>query len=131
MPQKKTSFELFLGLWNTMQNLTTPNVHRIMGSWLARQTRTVQKRILLMAFRGCGKSTLTGLFCAWLLCHNPDLRILIVSADEALAEYMLRHIRHIIESHPIAKLLLPKRKKIWANDRLLIQRKMISRNRCA
>lgn len=108
--------------------MMTPNVHRKIAAWLSQQARSVQKRLLLMAFRGCGKSTLVGLFCAWLLCHDPELRILIVAADEALAENMLRHIRHIIETHPLAKALLPKRKQLWSADRLLIDRKSISRD---
>ncbi|MDB5477722.1 MAG: hypothetical protein JWM96_217, partial [Alphaproteobacteria bacterium] len=128
MNSKKTSFELFIGLWNAAQNLSTPAIHKNMASWLARKSRHRRKRLLLMAFRGSGKSTLVGLFCTWLLCHNPDLRIMIVSADEALAENMLRHIRHILEKHPLAQSLLPKRKQIWASDRLLIEREMIGRD---
>jgi hypothetical protein len=125
---KKTSFELFLGTWNTSQNMATPRIHTTIAAWLSQHARTMQKRLLLMAFRGCGKSTLVGLFCAWLLCHDPELRILIVAADEALAENMLRHIRHIIETHPLAKALLPQRKQLWASDRLLIQRRTVSRD---
>lgn len=122
MPHKKTSFDLFLGLWNDAQNMGTPTVHRMIASWLAQAARGTKKRLLLIAFRGCGKSTLVGLFCAWLLCHDPDLRILIVAADEPLAENMLRHIRTIIETHPLEKLRLPKTKRVWSCDRLEIQR---------
>ena len=128
MTTTKTSFELFIGIWNNVQNMQTPQVHKKIATWLAQQTRNLQKRLLLMAFRGCGKSTLVGLLCAWLLCHDPELRILIVAADETLAENMLRHIRHIIESHPLSRALLPKRKQLWASDRLLIERKTISRD---
>lgn len=124
---KKTSLQLFIGLWNTQQNLLTPKIHLKIAAWLSRQSRNIQKRLLLMAFRGCGKSTLVGLFCAWLLCHNPDLRILIIAADESLAENMLQHIRTIIETHPIARNLLPAKKQIWSADRVLVQR--LSKNR--
>lgn len=125
---KKTSLELFLGSWNAYQGLTTPAVHRRITAWLSQQARSMQRRLLLMAFRGCGKSTLVGLFCAWLLCHDPELRILIVAADESLAENMLRHIRHIIETHPLARTLLPKKRQLWSADRLLIERRHISRD---
>ncbi len=125
---RKLSFDLFLAVWNAQQNLDTPEVHLEMGRWLAQQTRTQRKRLLLMAFRGCGKSTLTGLFCAWLLLHDPELRILVVSADEALAEHMLRHVRQILESHPLTRKLCPVKKSLWSKDRLLVKRKTVSRD---
>lgn len=128
MTHKKTSFQLFLGLWNTHQNITTPKIHLRIAAWLSQQSRTFKKRLVLLAFRGCGKSSLVGLFCTWVLCHNPDLRILILSADEQLAENMLRHIRTIIESHPIASTLLPKKKQIWAADRLIVNRNQTHRD---
>jgi hypothetical protein len=128
MTIRKISFELFIGIWNSFQNMTTPDVHKNIAAWLAQQTRNLQKRLLLMAFRGCGKSTLVGLLCAWLLCHDPELRILIVAADEALAENMLRHIRHIIETHPLARALLPKKRNLWSSDRMLVERRTVSRD---
>lgn len=128
MTRRKTSFELFTGIWNLQQNMITPAVHKRIAAWLARQARSRRKRLLLMAFRGCGKSTMVGLFCAWLLYHDPELRILIVAADEALAENMLRHIRHIIESHPLARHLVPQQKQLWANDRLIVERQRVGRD---
>ena len=46
-------------------------------------------RLLLLAFRGAGKSTLVGLFSAWLLANDPALRILALSADLALAHLVV------------------------------------------
>ena len=125
---RKISFDLFLSVWNVAQNLDTPPVHLKMGRWLARQMRSRKKRLLLMAFRGAGKSTLTGLFCAWLLLNDPELRILILSADEELAEQMLRHVRHILEMHPLTKTLRPIKKTLWSSDRLQVQRQTVSRD---
>jgi hypothetical protein len=128
MTQRKISFELFAGLWNARQNQATPRLHCRMASWLSQQARAEQKRLLLMAFRGSGKSTLVGLFCAWLLSFNPDLRILVVAADEELAEHMVRHVRGILEIHPLTGDLLPVHRKEWAADRLTVKRPMISRD---
>lgn len=115
-------------MWNAQQDLATPDVHKEIAAFLSRNSRSRRNRLLLMAFRGCGKSTLVGLFCAWLLCHNRNARILIVAADEALAENMLRHVRHIIESHPLAQSMLPVKKQLWSADRLLIERPGITRD---
>ena len=54
-----------------------------------------------MAFRGCGKSTLVGLFCAWRLLRAPDTRILVLAADQALAVKMVAQVRRILERHPL------------------------------
>lgn len=126
--RRKISFELFVGVWNTQQNLITPRLHKRMAAWLSRQSRHRQKRLLLMAFRGSGKSTLTGLYCAWALCHDPELRILVVAADEALAENMVRHVRHILETHLLARCLMPEKPREWARDRLTVKRRAVSRD---
>ncbi len=126
--RRKISFELFVGVWNTQQNLMTPRLHKRMASWLSRQSRRTRKRLLLMAFRGSGKSTLTGLYCAWALCHDPELRILVVAADEDLAENMVRHVRHILETHLLARCLMPHKPREWARDRLTVRRKNVSRD---
>lgn len=124
----KISFELFVGVWNAQQGHDTPQLHRRMAAWVSAQSRSQQKRLLLMAFRGSGKSTLVGLFCAWLLTHDPDLRILVVSADESLAEHLLRHVRGILETHPLTRGLLPVKRTEWAVDRITIKRNRISRD---
>jgi hypothetical protein len=128
MMKRKISFELFVGVWNTQANLATPRLHKRMASWLARRSRQNRKKLLLMAFRGSGKSTLTGLYCAWALCHNPELRILVVAADENLAENMVRHVRNILETHLLARCLMPDKLREWARDRLTVRRKTAGRD---
>jgi hypothetical protein len=44
-------------------------------------------------FRNAGKSTLVGIFCAWLLLNNPDLRILVLAAEHDLARKMARNVK--------------------------------------
>ena len=59
-----------------------------------------QKGLLILAFRGAGKSTLTGFYAAWLLFCNPSLRIFLVAAEQSLAVKMSAHVRRILETHP-------------------------------
>ena len=111
----------FVWIWNKTQNLTTPSHHRricrfLKDAWENRQPA------LLMAFRNSGKSTLVGLFCAWVLKQNPDTRILIMSADYELAKKMVRNIKRIIERHPLTKSLKPPQKDQWASDRFTVCR---------
>ncbi len=76
----------------------------------------------MMAFRACGKSTLVGLFSAWLLWRDPDLRILVLAADNQLSSKMVRNIRKIIEKHPLTAHLKPIKPDQWAADRFTLNR---------
>jgi hypothetical protein len=116
------SFALFLNLWNQEQGYKTPEIHYMMAGWLEDSWRRGDTRLLLMAFRACGKSSLIGLFAAWLLWRDPDLRILVLAADQTLAGKMVRAIRKIIEKHPLTKSLRPYRPDQWASDRFTIRR---------
>lgn len=93
-----------------------------MADWLENCYETGQTRLLLMAFRACGKSTLVGLFSAWLLLRQPDSRILVLAAESNLASKMVRNIKRIIELHPFTMHLIPNKKDQWASDRFTINR---------
>lgn len=121
-------FLVFAALWNRRQGMQTPRPHRIIARFLAQQWQSDTRRILLMAFRACGKSTLTALFAAWLLLKNPDLRIMVVAADMVLAEKMVRNIRRVIEKHPLTAKLRPQNTEQWSSMQFTVQRKMISRD---
>ena len=77
-----------------------------------------------MAFRGCGKSTMVGLFCAWLLLRNPNLRIMVLSAEGDLARRMVRTVKRIIENHALTKNLKPKRAEQWSGECFTVNRDM-------
>ena len=79
----------FLWVWNRRQQHETPSVHRRIARWLEARDTAGERRLLLMAFRGCGKSTLVGLWCAWLLARRPQTRILVLAADASLAVKMV------------------------------------------
>ncbi|HCM83112.1 MAG TPA: phage terminase large subunit [Alphaproteobacteria bacterium] len=127
------NFLVFTALWNKRQGMQTPRPHRIIAQFLAQQWASGQKsktggRLLLMAFRACGKSTLTALFAAWLLLQNPDLRIMVVAADMVLAEKMVRNIRRVIEKHPLTAKLKPPQAQQWSAMQFTVQRNLISRD---
>lgn len=119
---QKYSFALFLKLWNEEQKYTTPSIHYNIVEWLETSWNTGQKRLVLLAFRACGKSTLVGLYSAWLLWQDPDLRILVLAADSSLACKMVRSIKKIIEKHPLTTHLKPTKTDQWAADRFTINR---------
>lgn len=69
-----------------------------------------------------------GLFSAWLLCRDLDLRILVLAAESSLSEKMVRTIRKIVERHPLTTALRPSNPDQWASDSFTINRKRISRD---
>ena len=108
------TFNTYLSDWNWQRFQDTPEHHGKIARWLDRMWRGKRQRLLLMAFRGAGKSTVIGLFCAWLLTVRPDTRILTLSADEALARRMLRSARKAIERHRMSEHVRPERPDQWS-----------------
>lgn len=111
----------FSWLWNRLLGQDTPPVHKRILRWLESRDG-LPRRQLLMAFRGCGKSTLVGLFCAWSLYRRPELRILVLAAEQSLAGKMVGHVRRIIERHPLCAPLRPDGGESWAADRFTVRR---------
>lgn len=116
-------FRAFLDAWNAAQGLTTPALHARMADWLADAFARRGTGRVLLAFRGSGKSTVVGLFCAWALVREPALRILVLAAEESLARKMVRNVKRILERHPMAGAIKPKRGDLWAADQFVVERK--------
>lgn len=116
------SFPVFLVMWNRQQGRATPALHLKMARWLEAGQGAENAMMLLMAFRGAGKSTVAGLFCAWSLYRNPDARILVLAADDALAVRMVRNVRRIVERHLLTGPLRPQKADQWASDRFTVER---------
>lgn len=93
-----------------------------MMQFLADVYQNAPRRGLLMAFRHSGKSTVLGVFAACTLYLRPQTRILILSAESALATRMVAHIRHILEMHPMCTDLIPSKKTQWASNCITINR---------
>lgn len=119
---RDADFRLFAVLWNQMMGCGTPGLHYRMTEWLEWNWSRGNTRLLLMAFRAGGKSTVAGLFAAWLLYRNADLRILVLAADSALARKMVRQVKKIIEHHPLTRHLKPDDPDQWAASRFTVKR---------
>src|SRR5437868_3330450 len=117
-------FRTFIAAWNDGQGQDTPALHVHMAEWLEAAWELGEKRLLLQVFRAGGKSTIAGLFAAWLLHRDPDLRILVLAADQALAGKMARQVKRIIERHKLTQALLPEKRDQWAADRFTVERSL-------
>ncbi len=122
------SFSRFVFLWNHLQGRSTPWLHLQICQWLDECWRANDRRLLLLVFRDSGKSTLAALYCAWLLYGDPDLRILVLSAEQALATKMTRNVRGILERHRLTAGLLDRRPECWAADQLTVRRTRVGRD---
>nr|WP_207140365.1 phage terminase large subunit [Rhodovibrio salinarum] len=121
-------FGEFVWVWDRQQGLRTAAVHLRIARWLEACWQRGETRLLLQAFRSAGKSSLVGLFCAWLLGRMPDLRILVLAAEQALAVKMVRNVRGIVERHPFLAGLRPQRAQEWAADRFTVERPGVLRD---
>lgn len=123
-PGRLSGFRQFVFLWNVIQRQRTPALHHEIAGWLERCRAEGRRRLLLMVFRNAGKSTLVGLYCAWLLSRDPNLRILIFAAEHGLATRMSRNIRRIVERHPLCAHIRPSGPGAWGQDQFTVRRPM-------
>ncbi|MGD9510174.1 MAG: phage terminase large subunit [Geminicoccaceae bacterium] len=121
-PLAGLSFSQFLVAWNTQEGRDTPDLHLRIAKWLDGRWAAGDRRLLLMVFRDAGKSTLVGLFCAWLLGQDPNLRVLVLSAEAGLATKMTRNVRRVLERNRLTRHLLPKRREEWAAGQFTVDR---------
>jgi hypothetical protein len=115
-------FSLFVVVWNRAQGQDTPELHLRIADWLEAMRERGRTRLLLQAFRSGGKSTIVGLFAAWLLYRDANLRILVLAADLMLARKMVRNVKRIVERHPLTAHLRPQHADQWGADRFTVSR---------
>ena len=65
------------------------------------------KRIQIQAFRGVGKSWITGAFILWTLFNNPEAKIVIISASKERADNMSIFLQKLIIETPWLAWLKP------------------------
>lgn len=65
------------------------------------------RRVMIQAFRGIGKSWICAAFVLWLLFNDPQLKVLVVSASQDRAEAFSFFTKQLIESMPILAHLEP------------------------
>ncbi len=124
MCSDQAEFKMFVALWNRMQNIYTPSIHFLMADWLEQAWHSGDRRLLLQAFRSCGKSTIVGLFAAWLIYRDPNLRLMVLAADSMLAKKMVRNVKRIIERHPLTSSLKPDKLDQWGTERFTVNRSL-------
>lgn len=122
VPALAVDFPDFVWIWNHQQGLATPALHVRIARWLSQRWYGNDRELLLLAFRSSGKSTLVGLYCAWLLLGDPNARILVLAGDFALAKKMVRNVKRIIERHRLTRRLRPARTDHWAADQFTVSR---------
>src|SRR5210317_922714 len=66
------------------------------------------KRLQIQAFRGVGKSWITGAFVLWTLFKNPEKKIMIISASKERADNMSIFLQKLIIETPWLNHLQPK-----------------------
>lgn len=123
-----TDFPTFVALWNRVEGRTIPDIHINISRWLEAGWCGHDRRMLLLAFRNSGKSTLLALFITWALAENPSLRVLILAAEQSLAEKLAANARALIERHPLAAAIRSGRKEAWAADRYTVTRPGVVRD---
>ena len=128
---RRSEFARFVRDWSKQQGLRTPEFHTKLADWLGLKWKQFEKgprRLLLLAFRGAGKSTLVGLFAAYMIHKRPDVRILALSADLALARKMVRTVKRLIEAHPETQGLKPKNPELWSGEQFTVVRETVLRD---
>ena len=104
--QLKTDFVAFLHvLWRAL-NLPKPTKCQIDMSRVVADERN--KKFILQAFRGIGKSFILCAFVVWTLWRNPQLKVLIVSASKERADANSIFIKNIIDLLPFLHELKPR-----------------------
>ena len=98
-------FKLFLqALW---AQLDLPNPTRAQYA-IADYLQHGPKRLQIQAFRGVGKSWITGAFVLWTLFNDPEKKIMIISASKERADNMSIFLQKLIIETPWLSHLRPR-----------------------
>ena len=101
----QSDFKLFLqALW---EQLNLPQPTRAQYA-IADYLQHGPKRLQVQAFRGVGKSWITGAFVLWTLFNNPEKKIMIISASKERADNMSIFLQKLIIETAWLKHLQPK-----------------------
>ena len=101
----KDDFKMFLtALW---EQLDLPPPTRAQYA-IADYLQSGPKRLQIQAFRGVGKSWITGAFVLWTLFNDPERKIMIISASKERADNMSIFLQKLIIETPWLEHLRPK-----------------------
>ena len=98
-------FKLFLqALWGQLDLPSPTRAQYAIADYLQHGP----KRLQIQAFRGVGKSWITGAFVLWTLFKDPEKKIMIISASKERADNMSIFLQKLIIETPWLKHLQPK-----------------------
>ena len=98
-------FKLFLqALWNQLDLPSPTRAQYAIADYL----QSGPKRLQIQAFRGVGKSWITGAFVLWTLFNNAEKKIMIISASKERADNMSIFLQKLIIQTPWLCHLRPK-----------------------
>ena len=101
----KGDFRLFLqALWSQLDLPSPTRAQYAIADYLQHGP----KRLQIQAFRGVGKSWITGAFVLWTLFNNAEKKIMIISASKERADNMSIFLQKLIIETPWLSHLRPK-----------------------
>ena len=101
----KGDFKLFLqALWTQLDLPSPTRAQYAIADYLQHGP----KRLQIQAFRGVGKSWITGAFVLWTLFRDPERKIMIISASKERADNMSIFLQKLIIETPWLSHLRPK-----------------------
>ena len=101
----KSDFKLFLqALWSQLDLPSPTRAQYAIADYL----QSGPKRLQIQAFRGVGKSWITGAFVLWTLFKDPERKIMIISASKERADNMSIFLQKLIIETPWLSHLRPK-----------------------
>ena len=101
----KDDFKLFLqALWGQLDLPSPTRAQYAIADYL----QNGPKRLQIHAFRGVGKSWITGAFVLWTLFKDPERKIMIISASKERADNMSIFLQKLIIETPWLNHLQPK-----------------------
>ncbi len=101
----KQDFKMFLqALWHELGLPAPTRAQYAIADYL----QSGPKRLQIQAFRGVGKSWITGAFVLWTLFNDPERKIMIISASKERADNMSIFLQKLIIETPWLNFLRPK-----------------------
>lgn len=101
----KSDFKLFLqALWGQLDLPSPTRAQYAIADYL----QNGPKRLQIQAFRGVGKSWITGAFVLWTLFNDNEKKIMIISASKERADNMSIFLQKLIIETPWLKHMEPK-----------------------
>ena len=98
-------FKLFLqALWSQLELPSPTRAQYAIADYL----QNGPKRLQIQAFRGVGKTWITGAFVLWTLFNDPERKIMIISASKERADNMSIFLQKLIIETPWLAHLKPK-----------------------